>query len=68
MTTKAYRRQRGCLRKILYRNISEAQQRVSEMEQEVIYDKMIPEAYPCLFGKHFHVGHNFKARSENERV
>ncbi len=60
MTLKARRRQRGCLRKIVYRELEEAQQRALEMQREVIYDIYEPQAYQCLFGNHFHVGHGQK--------
>ena len=60
---KAERRQRGCLRKIVYRNVSDAEERAEEMRRQVIYNVMEPQAYPCQFGNHFHVGHSSKTSS-----
>ena len=57
---KAERRQRGCLRKRVYRALSDAEERARKMRQEVIYNVMDPQAYPCQFGNHFHVGHSLK--------
>ena len=60
---KAERRQRGCLRKIVYRNGSDAEERAAEMRRQVIYNVLEPQVYRCLFGKrnHFHVGHSEKS-------
>ena len=39
---KAERRQRGCLRKVVYRNVSDAEERAEEMRRQVIYNVMDP--------------------------
>ena len=59
---KAERRQRGCLRKIVYRNVSDAEARASEMRRQVIYNVLEPQVYLCPFGRktHYHVGHGVK--------
>jgi len=65
---KARRRWKGCLKKVVYRDLSDAEDRVREMERDTIYDRMYPNAYPCQFGNHFHVGHGEKDGTDINRA
>ena len=52
------KKERGCGNKIAYPNLFRAQVHADRLREEVIYDRMEPEAYRCAFCKKFHVGHS----------
>ena len=56
--TRQDRRWRHCLRKVTYRTEDLAQDEVNRRQAQVIYFHLTPQAYPCQFGSHYHVGHS----------
>lgn len=57
---------RSCLKKVVYRELSAAEARVSEMKQEVLYNVMEPQAYQCYYERHWHVGHQEVSNDKDE--
>ena len=61
-TLRQRRRRHRCTRKILYRTLEAAETNVAERVKQVIYDRLVPQAYRCAHGQHWHVGHSLKRR------
>ena len=59
-TLRQQRRWRQCGRKIPYRTLEAAETNVAERVKQVIYDRLVPQAYRCDYGTHWHVGHSLK--------
>ncbi len=53
---------RHCQRKVTFRTLDQAEADVALRKDQVIYNRLEPQAYPCDYGSHYHVGHALKRR------
>ena len=62
--TETRHRKNQCGQKVKYPTLEAAQANADQRLQDIIYDKLEPQAYQCAYDRnHYHVGHSLKRLS-----